>query len=169
MIVNIFDLRADHMASDSLDAAVVGCDCRIDLNGVLVVDANWKEPRLRKGVSIASAIAWAVAKPEPVALLLFDGDARCSRLAELRMENKGARERILGRLAITQPLHKVVYVEEFDEPADVAAPGGRDGVAIAVHSASSANSAALQHAPAPRPLPTCWAPRSPAAALSKCD
>ena len=120
MIVNIFDMRADHMAADPLDAAVVGFESRIDRNGVTVIDTNWQDTRMRKDLSLTDSIAWASAKSEPVALMLFDATSRCSRLAEFRMDVKGACDRILDRLGISYPVGGVEFIDEDDSAAETA-------------------------------------------------
>ena len=103
MIINIFDMRADHMAVDPVDAAIVPYDSRIDRNGVTVVDVIWDEPQTREGISVTDALAWATGKPEPIALMLYDAASRYSYLAQLRMEIRGAAERVLNRVAIRRP------------------------------------------------------------------
>ena len=103
MIANIFDMRADHMAVDPIDAVVVAYDSRIDRNGVTVVDVIWDEPQTRENISVTDAIAWASGLPEPIALMIYDAASHCSYLAQLRMEIRGAAERTLNRLAIRRP------------------------------------------------------------------
>ena len=124
------------MAADPLDAAVVGIESRIDRNGVIVIDTDWHDPRLRKDISLTDAIAWANAKAEPLALMLFDADSRRSRLAELRMQQMGAAERVINRVAITRPQGHVEFVDEAAELAStepVLASAPADGVS-ATHS-----------------------------------
>ena len=103
MIVNIFDMRADHMAISPIDAVIVGYDSRVDRNGVTVVDVIWEQPITREDISMSDAIAWAAGKPEPIVLMIYDAASRCSYLAQLRMDIKGAAERVLNRVAIKRP------------------------------------------------------------------
>ena len=111
MIINIFDMRADHMAVDPVDAAILGYESRVDRNGVIIADVSWDSPYLRKDISITSAIEWASLVQEKVNLILFDAESRASRLAELRMDIKGSAERILLRLAIKPPTSEVNFIE----------------------------------------------------------
>ncbi|MFM8606328.1 MAG: hypothetical protein ACKOBC_00005 [Hyphomicrobiales bacterium] len=103
MIVNIFDMRADHMAVDPIDAVIVGYDSRVDRNGVTVVDVVWEEPVIRKDVSFTDALAWATALPDQYTLMIYDAASRSSYLAELRMNIQGAAERVILRTAIRRP------------------------------------------------------------------
>ncbi|MBW8617439.1 MAG: hypothetical protein KGO21_01905 [Hyphomicrobiales bacterium] len=103
MIVNIFDMRADHMAVDPIDAVLVAYDSRVDRNGVTVVDVIWDAPQTRESISVTDAITWAAGKPEPIALMIYDAASCCSYLAQLRMEIRGAAERVLNRVAIRRP------------------------------------------------------------------
>ena len=114
MIVNIFDMRADHMAVDPVDAIIVPYDSRVDRNGVTVVDVIWDEPQTRENISVTDAIAWAADKSEPIALMIYDAASHCSYLAQLRMEIRGAAERVLNRVAIRRPPEGILLAVNRD-------------------------------------------------------
>ena len=115
VIINIFDMRADHMAVDPIDAAILGYESRVDRNGVTVVDVIWDEPQTRENISVTDAIAWASGLPEPIALMIYDAASHCSYLAQLRMEIRGAAERVLNRVAIRRPPEGMLLAANRDK------------------------------------------------------
>lgn len=114
MIANVLDCRADHSTIEPIDAMIVSHAIEGDGRGVVLARADVRHGIVREDISVADALAWAGALPRAVVLILLDGTARRTKLADERASEPGAVRRRLLELGISIPVDGMRFEREQD-------------------------------------------------------